>query len=417
MGKKFLVGVLLLSLILVSGCVQKEKECNTSPDCLSKTCFEVKCQNNACAYSPLTGCCGNEKCESAEAYENCPADCPSCDDTNECTEDSFDYHEQKCVNEPIIPCCGNGLCDKDAEAYGDCPADCPNCDDDTECTKDSFDYHAQKCVHSSIPGVVCCGNSICEVEETYEACPIDCPNCGDEYACTKDSFDYHNQECVNTLIIPCCGNEICDGGVETFSGCPADCPNCDDGDKLTGDSFNYETQECEYATYYFYEDFSEIDTWAPQPEKGPDPRWTIVDGMLTKVPDAEYAFANFGERSWTDYTLRLKVKFVEGNAYAYIRATFGQKGAYAVRISKAHLLLYRDIEGPGHTDLESKEYSFEANQLYEIKVEAKGSNIKVYVNDELQIDYTDTDDPLLSGGIGLELDQTAYFDDIIVEAP
>ena len=80
-----------------------------------------------------------------EDYSNCSNDCPNCNDNNNCTIDSYDYHEQKCVNEPIIPCCGNGVCDEDAEIYSSCPGDCPNCDDNDESTTDSFNYKTQKC--------------------------------------------------------------------------------------------------------------------------------------------------------------------------------------------------------------------------------------------------------------------------------
>lgn len=48
-----------------------------------------------------------------------------CDDKDECTEDSFDYEKQICVNEEIISCCGNEICET-RETYLTCPQDCPN---------------------------------------------------------------------------------------------------------------------------------------------------------------------------------------------------------------------------------------------------------------------------------------------------
>jgi len=52
-------------------------------------------------------------------------ECPSsCDDFNECTRDYCGIETSyQCVNEPIIPCCGNMICDS-GESNADCPADC-----------------------------------------------------------------------------------------------------------------------------------------------------------------------------------------------------------------------------------------------------------------------------------------------------
>ena len=113
-------------------------------------------------------------------------------------------------------------------------------------------------MNAIIPNVICCGNSVCETEETYSNCAKDCPNCNDGNKCTKDSYDYHELKCVNKLIIPCCGNEICDEGAETYLDCPTDCPDCNDNNKLTADNFNYATQKCEnIVTHYFIDDFEQ----------------------------------------------------------------------------------------------------------------------------------------------------------------
>jgi len=200
-------------LIFIIGCA--EKECETNEDCPAKTCFTGKCKENKCVLSSVSDCCGNDKCEVGEIYPECAADCPSCDDTNECTIDSYDYHELKCVN-------------------------------------------------TIIPNVICCGNNICETGETYENCAQDCSSCDDTNECTKDSYDYHGQKCIHESIIPCCGNDICDQGVETYLDCLTDCPNCDDNDGITTDSFNYETQKCENIVIpYFTDDFEESTDWSP----------------------------------------------------------------------------------------------------------------------------------------------------------
>jgi hypothetical protein len=72
------------------------------------------CEISDCNFS-LTGfnlttemkndCCGNTKCELSETNLSCGSDCPSCDDDNECTKDSFDYDSQECTYEQIIAPC------------------------------------------------------------------------------------------------------------------------------------------------------------------------------------------------------------------------------------------------------------------------------------------------------------------------
>ena len=94
--------LILFLIILVSGC--GGNKCETNEDCITKICFTSECKDNKCIYSPVSGCCGNEKCETGETYESCAGDCPNCDDANDCTKDSYDYHEQKCVYKSSGPC-------------------------------------------------------------------------------------------------------------------------------------------------------------------------------------------------------------------------------------------------------------------------------------------------------------------------
>ncbi|MEE9474406.1 MAG: hypothetical protein V3V36_01900, partial [Candidatus Hydrothermarchaeaceae archaeon] len=95
MKTKFLIGFLIVGILLISGCVQKE--CKVKEDCPDKTCFAKDCIDYNCSYSQIVPCCGNEKCEIGENYENC-TDCPNCDDNNRLTADSFNYTTQKCEN-------------------------------------------------------------------------------------------------------------------------------------------------------------------------------------------------------------------------------------------------------------------------------------------------------------------------------
>jgi len=138
--------------------------------------------------------------------------CPVCEDNNSCTENLCSADTgYKCEFKDIAPCCGNGICEINET---DC-ADCPVCDSD-KCHNASYDYEKEKCVTTEI--TPCCGNSICEEGED---CPEDCPTCTTERECFKSVYDFNLQRCVEKPLVPCCGNGICDRGenCETCNDC------------------------------------------------------------------------------------------------------------------------------------------------------------------------------------------------------
>lgn len=204
MSKKFLltVGAAIIVVVLgVGGYFFLIPRCPASCDdgqaCTLDVCSEAT--GHKCANTAIPNCCGNKICETGETYQICAADCPNCDDDNKCTKDSYDYYNKKCANKPLVDvaCCGNAACEL-GETYQNCTRDCPNCDDADKCTKDSYEYHRQKCLNEII--VPCCGNGRCDKgAETRATCAADCPNCDDNNKLTTDSFNYDTQKCANVL--------------------------------------------------------------------------------------------------------------------------------------------------------------------------------------------------------------------------
>jgi len=348
--KKLLLIPMLIGILLLSGCV--EKECETTSECLDRECFTVQCANYQCVYSAIDDCCGNEICELNESYSTCNSDCPNCDDKNECTIDEYDYYKKECVSTPIL--------DK-----------------------------------------VCCGNGLCEIGEEYSTCTRDCPNCEDNNDCTKDSYDYHEQECVNAPIIPCCGNDICDKGAETNTNCPADCIVCNDNNKLTSDIFNYETQKCEYAvTHYLIDDFEDgtgnwkffkEDLWSTETENG---------NTFLKLG---WNQANL-QTEFDNYIFKFRYKWIEGNMHANIKQ--GNVGKiynrYLIGISQRGVDTLGKQVGDDFQTL--KEIGVKLDEgWHTIEIRNYNNIINVYVDDELAMKYKDTDNPLLSGKLGFEV--------------
>ncbi len=72
-------------------------------------------------------------------------------------------------------------------------------------------------------------------------------------------------------------------------------------------------------------------------------------------------------------------------------------GYYSNYTSVSHAGALSHCQG---SRLTYKNYSFQQGTWYRVKIEAYGNNIKIYVNNSLMIDYTDTKSPLLDGGYG-----------------
>ena len=380
-NKKLILGILALAIagvILISGCI--EKECETDSDCLTKTCFTAECTDNKCVYVPLNGkqpgcsedvTCGGETCK-----------------------------EGVCEVEYEKNCCGNEICEV-GETYPECVADCPNCDDKNNCTVDEYDYYEQECVSIPILDIVCCGNGLCELGETYSNCTRDCPNCDDNNECTADSYDYHEQKCVNEIIVPCCGNGICDEGVEDDSSCPADCPDCDDDNRLTTDSFNYATQKCENpVTHYLFDDFENgTQNWNFYPDASAFS--TIVEDGNTVLKGIGHNHAGLQGEVWDDYGLKFRFKRISG----FIAVDFrfspieGEASKYYIILqqNQQQINIEKGKKVVGHADFEYDDnwHTFEVRGFSNI--------LNVYIDDELLIKYKDTEDPILSGRVTFEV--------------
>lgn len=158
------------------------------------------------------GCPGSELCGPNETF-CCDNACNASCDPPGCTV----AEDPDCGCLSGDSCCGLGCnyandneCEEDCLSDG-CNGICPACgpSDDPDCS-----------------GTPCCGNNVCDVDETPASCPLDCAatcapdgcnnNCPN--GCTPADSD---PDCSNTA---CCGNTRCDGG-ETHQTCPGDCPD------------------------------------------------------------------------------------------------------------------------------------------------------------------------------------------------
>jgi photosystem II stability/assembly factor-like uncharacterized protein len=145
--------------------------------------------------------------------------------------------------------------------------------------------------------------------------------------------------------------------------------------------------------------------------------WSIIkdDGNYV-FQGTGHQFAIAGSESWTDYTFESRVKLIEGEVHVNYRHRGGER--YFIGVHQGSLNLVRMLSEnnvPIHTNLAEAKFPFEKNTWISIKLVGKGNNIKVYVNNELKIDYID-DNPVLNGRIAFESldDSKIYVDDIHV---
>ena len=127
---------------------------------------------------------------------------------------------------------------------------------------------------------------------------------------------------------------------------------------------------------------------------------SISSGILFRTTDAaDSALFDGGtfESTTTDETTKKGENWMQGYyLYFTARELFLRKCNYSMK------------------PLASATYRFTTDTVYKFKVVCDGANIKVYINDELLIDYVD-EDPFLNGAIGMRVTGgTAHYDNVKV---
>lgn len=152
-------------------------------------------------------------------------------------EDCFTCPED-CISRPV-PSCGNGTCNTAEDCYS-CPEDCPGkttgkledrfcCGEDDNCYKDTPGLCGEDCGTTVVELEYCCGDGLCEVDETSNNCETDCINlCGNNNCeigedCTICSEDCPGDNLGRPQDRYCCGNGICEDVERDNANCPIDC--------------------------------------------------------------------------------------------------------------------------------------------------------------------------------------------------
>lgn len=172
---------------VVSGsCTHTPVTCGDGDACTADSCDPA----TGCVNDPITPCCSNGVCESGESCNNCAADC---------------------ISGTGIAACGNGICEAaDGENCTNCPSDCNGkltgkpgdrfCCGDGSCSGSCATGGFSCTVLPANDDNYCCGDSVCEAPENSLSCSIDCgvatcswifdkKSCDAEATCTWNNKD------------------------------------------------------------------------------------------------------------------------------------------------------------------------------------------------------------------------------------
>lgn len=168
----------------------------------------------------------------------------------------------------------------------------------------------------------------------------------------------------------------------------------------------------------FSDDFQDgqADGWSFSDEAGqplPSP-WPVEDdGGNLVLSGSDHQWATIGDRPWTDYRFRLRVKLLPGAVHLNYR--LGEPGRYFLGFHEGGLYLNKEAPWGTFTDLASDSQPHTLNTWYTVEISGTAGHLQVYVDGSLRIDVTDPN-PVLAGAIGLETLDSAHvhFDDISV---
>ncbi|SDS86520.1 Right handed beta helix region [Paenibacillaceae bacterium GAS479] len=147
-------------------------------------------------------------------------------------------------------------------------------------------------------------------------------------------------------------------------------------------------------------------------ESGNADRWTNNAGNWSSVTDNTYkAYKQTkeegasellaGELSWTDYSLESDIKLTSGaGAMLKFRYQDGQH-FYFLYLSDSYIRLVKQVGSNQPWIGSYNGPSLDTSRFVNIKVDAQGSNFKVYRDGELVLNVSDNNAPYTSGKIGL----------------
>lgn len=126
----------------------------------------------------------------------------------------------------------------------------------------------------------------------------------------------------------------------------------------------------------------------------------FLDGGAAELSGPDFAEVYTGDIDWTDYTASFKLTPIVGKSHFVLVRVGGAMRNYAVGFDKDSFCIIKN--NYGEKKLTGVKYKFEPGSEYKIDVTVKGNRITASLNKEIVLGYTDENDPILFGSVGLK---------------
>ena len=174
----------------------------------------------------------------------------------------------------------------------------------------------------------------------------------------------------------------------------------------------------------FQDDFQDgiADGWQFWDEEGnfivgEDSPWSIIkEGNNYILRGSRHSWAVPNAQGWMNYSVEAKIKLIAGGFHFNVRSAPWGCSRYFIGINEEGFYLSKQTGEDDFFDLFFLSENLSLNVWYRVKIVLNGANIKVYLNENLKIYYTDEENPILFGRFAFETldDSEVYFDDILV---
>ncbi len=173
--------------------------------------------------------------------------------------------------------------------------------------------------------------------------------------------------------------------------------------------------ECK-VTYYFIDDFeSGVQNWIFYDEGKSTTAWnTMMEGSNTVLRGTGHNWADLSGKEWTDYTFKAKFKIIQGTIHFNYRREGPNR--YFIGVRSDQLYVQKQIS-ENFYDLTTSKYLGLDEGWHTFEIRGYDNILNVYIDDELLVEYTDTESPILSGGVAFEtLDNSEFLiDDVEIK--
>jgi len=143
-------------------------------------------------------------------------------------------------------------------------------------------------------------------------------------------------------------------------------------------------------------------------ETGNADRWQLGEGWQVEDDNGSFvlsgglaSFATTGDTGWQNYHFKADVKLLHGASALHLNYRSNGCDRYFIGFNTERIYLNKTFPCGNHADLGEVSRSNETGLWYTLEISGSDGHIRIYLDDVLQIDYTDPD-PIPNGQISFE---------------